>query len=507
MDREISGAGRALVLAGLLWMVPLLADFPAQAQLAQPADAPAAHQSAEDQALSDRLGKVLAAVDALQKQLDDAQQQIADLRTELKNTEEQLQTANNASSASAANALQHSMRQLQEDGAVLQAEVAQHEQSKVETASKYPLTVSGMVLFSSFLNDGAVDDVHQPAIALVRNSSYAHGSLTATARQSAFGLEAWGPHLWSGKSAADLNVDFFGGMGETYDTPSAGILRLRTMHAGLEWPQSSLRVEIDKPLIAPLEPTSLLSYAQPAMAWAGNLWIWVPQLAWSRETAAGSGTFNLQLGLMDAAAPGNASSAGLRQPNAAEQNRLPAFESHVTYTLPLAGNTLEFGAGGFYGRQRYSYGGELDAWAGTADFRLPLTRFVEASGALYRGRAVSGLGGAFQNYLVDSDDDSIRGLDAEGGWAQVKGRLSRRLDVNAAIGETNGYANELEYAYPDLTDTYGNLARNRTSFGNIIYRPSSYLLFSAEYRNLRSWPISGSVYASQAFGLGAGYLF
>jgi hypothetical protein len=42
---------------------------------------------------------------------------------------------------------------------------------------------------------------------------------------------------------------------------------------------------------------------------------------------------------------------------------------------------------------------------------------------------------------------------------------------------------------------------------NIVYRPKTYLLFSAEYRNIYSWPISGQVNTAQSLGLATGYSF
>jgi hypothetical protein len=498
-----SRVGRAVAVWAMaaLWIVSWLTAPPAEAQTA----AECGSRRAEDQALSERLDQVLAALNAMQQQLHDSQQRIEALQNELKSTEARLADLGSAPSDQAARALQAGVQQLQEEHAMVQAEVKQQEQTKVESASKYPLRLSGMLLFSAFRNAGAVDNIDQPAIAMPASSDEANGSLAASGRQTALGLQAFGPHLWGAKSSADLTLDFLGSSTTSEYTPAAGLLRLRTAHAMLEWPNSSLRLEVDKPLIAPLEPTSLLSFAQPALAWAGNLWIWTPQLVWSGDTAAAAGKFELQLGLIDSAAPSYASATGLRQPNAAEQSRTPGFESHISYILPLHRSSLELGAGGYYGRQSYEYGQHVDAWAATADFRLPLSTTVELSGALYRGRAINGLGGAFQDYLLS--DDGVSGVDAAGGWSQIKWRIARWVEANAAIGQANGYASELEYAYPDTTDLYGNLARNRTILGDMIFRPNHYLVFSAEYRNLHSWPILGSVYASQAFGLGAGYLF
>ena len=98
-----------------------------------------------------------------------------------------------AATAQAASQLQNSVQQLQDQDEILQAEVKQHDQTKVESASKYPVKINGLLLFSSFLNDGAVDNIDLPIVALPRTAAIAHGSLGATMRQTILGLEAKGP--------------------------------------------------------------------------------------------------------------------------------------------------------------------------------------------------------------------------------------------------------------------------------------------------------------------------
>ena len=90
----------------------------------------------------------------------------------------------------------------------------------------------------------------------------------------------------------------------------------------------------------------------------------------------------------------------------------------------------------------------------------------------------------------------------------TQSRMTRSFEANAGIGEDAGFSSELRYyTDPTATDVYTNLARNRTVLANIIYRPKTYLLFSAEYRNIYSWPISGSVNTAQSLGLATGYSF
>ncbi len=479
-----------------------------------PAEAGQNAAAAPSAALEQRLTQVLTALDKMQRQLNDSQQQIEQLRGELQQVRTELAAqrsdSQDAASASHVSAdLERSVEQLQDQDQVLQAEVKQHEQTKVESTSKYPLRLSGMLLFSSFSNDGAVDDIDLPIIALPRDQTIAHGSLSATLRQTIVGLDATGPALWGARSAASVRVDFFGGVPYAGYSTSAGNLRLRTARVKLDWTNRSLLGALDTPLISPLEPTSFVGVGEPALAWSGNLWTWSPQLELMNRASLGAGKLGFDFALIDPAAPGPAAMTGLRQPDASERSRQPGYEARPSYTLMLDDRPFTVGVGGYYSRQRYASGQRLDAWTGSADWSLPFNRFVELSGELYRGRAVGGLGGGvFKDYVVDPDTGRIQGLDAEGGWVQWKARITRSVEGNVAIGQDSGFAGELRYANAmPPSSVYANLARNRTVLGNVIFRPKTYLLFSAEYRNIHSWPISGQVDTAQSFGLAAGYLF
>jgi hypothetical protein len=90
----------------------------------------------------------------------------------------------------------------------------------------------------------------------------------------------------------------------------------------------------------------------------------------------------------------------------------------------------------------------------------------------------------------------------------MKVRMTQTLEANVAFGEDNAFGWQLRGSDEAAQATnYSNLARNRTVFGNVIYRPKTYLVFSAEYRNLRSWPIAGRSNANDGYGFAAGYIF
>ncbi|MGH9595473.1 MAG: hypothetical protein ACRD3K_01630, partial [Edaphobacter sp.] len=126
------------------------------------------------------------------------------------------------------------IQDLHERQAIQESQIATHEQTKVESESKYPVKVTGLLLLNGFVNTRAVDMPSTPTLA-VRGP----GSTGASVRQTVLGINADGPHLFGGHSYADLRVDFDGtpanggatGLYTGYYSGGATLLRLRTAHA------------------------------------------------------------------------------------------------------------------------------------------------------------------------------------------------------------------------------------------------------------------------------------
>jgi hypothetical protein len=94
-----------------------------------------------------------------------------------------------------------------------------------------------------------------------------------------------------------------------------------------------------------------------------------------------------------------------------------------------------------------------------------------------------------------------------GGWAQLKYRATSKLEFNAAFGQDNPFAADVR-AFSDA-QSYGDptLTRNQGMFANAIYRPRSDLLFSLEYRRLKTFSIYGYNSTAGQVNLGMGILF
>lgn len=400
---------------------------------------------------------------------------------------------------------------------LLSGKVDEQYQTKVESASKYRVRLSGMVLLNLFNTSATVDNNDIPHVVIPGTPGQSSGSFGGTLRQSTFGLEVFGPNLADAKTSADVQFDFGGGFAEVPNGVTSGILRLRTAIMRLDWANTSVVGGQDALFFAPLSPTSLASFAVPALAYSGNLWSWTPQLRVEhRITLSERSSFNVQAGILD---PLTGESPipvygvqpvfeGYRVPQAGEASKKPGIASRVSFTTHAFGQPLTIGAGGYYSREDWGFARRVDGWAGTTDWTLPLGPIVSLSGEFYRGRAIGGLGGGIGRSVFinpSSPASALRPLDAIGGWSQLKIKPVTRLEFNLAAGQDSVFGNEAETFV--ATSYYDQLARNRGAFANFIYHPRSNVLFSVEYRRLRTSAIDWKNQTANHVNVMMGILF
>jgi hypothetical protein len=420
------------------------------------------------------------------------------------------------SGAGADGSLSNRVESLEEQQEILQAEIKQHEQTKVETESRYSLRVTGLILFNAFSNAGVVDDAELPAYALPRLAGSSHGSLGATLRQTVLGLDATGPAIAGARTSATANADFFGGTASDafgYSSPS-GSVRLRDAELGLDWSKTSLRAGYTGPLISPWSPTSYATVAEPSLAGAGNLWTWSPQLSLDRRVPLTQRTgLHLQLGLIDPSAS-NTASAQLVSP--VEASRRPGVEGRVSYRgdrQPNDEHSPVFGIGGYTASQAYSGVPAIHSWAATGDWRIPLAQWASLSGELYRGNALGGLGGGTYKDTVAGTDPATGvsrtlGVETAGGWAQLKLIPNARTEANFIFGQDDAFTANFRRLSIASSSSYSTIVRNNSIVANFVYRPFTSVVLSPEYRRILTWTLLGyGPSTANIFTLSAGYRF
>jgi hypothetical protein len=466
-------------------------------------------------------------MDSYQKQLQELQQQLSVLQQQLATEKANPPTPSTPAGKPAVSASSNAptgvstsasgsppgstIEDIRERQAIQESQIAIHEQTKVETESKYPLKVSGLLLFNGYVNTRQVDVSAAPTYALPGG-----GSTGLSLRQTVLGLDARGPHLFGATSHANVRVDFFAS-GAQSSYAAGGVLRLRTAHAGLKWQNTEAFVQQDRSFLAPNTPSSLVAVAQPDFAWSGNLWAWNPQIGLSHQVGlTGSKRLKLEAGLIDTADPQwpgatPSTSTVSRTVSRAERSRWPGSEARIAFASGDADTGLEVGASGYFSPHETGDLSRFNAWAGALDLRLPISRHFAFTTSAYRGAALGGLGGGGYVdyvYLLEGTAEVAHALDDVGGWAQLKSKVGERLEFNTGYGVDNPFAGEIHAStfVPEYA-TYFGLARNRSAVANVIYSPSSYLLFSLEYRRLWTNFATGPTNFSDVIGFGAGYRF
>ena len=171
---------RVVILASSLFLAASLSPI----SFAQAADDTTAAEQQRVLAIETKLNELNDALGQTEKMLEKSRAEIQALHAQL----DALRAQSAGTSASVpppdtqnANTV-HSpdLEAMREQQDAMQAEIKQHDQSKVETFSKYPLRLSGLILFNAFSNAGVVDDTDLPTIALARFRGSSHGSSGAT---------------------------------------------------------------------------------------------------------------------------------------------------------------------------------------------------------------------------------------------------------------------------------------------------------------------------------------
>lgn len=424
----------------------------------------------------------------------------------------------NSSSSAAATSessgtLEDRVQKLEDSTSLIGSKIDEQYQTKVETASKYRARLHGIVLMNAFRNVGGSDNLDFPDYAEPAPPGTPLANVGATLRQSEIGFEIFGPTIAGARTSADVQFDFAGGFPATGNGVNFGIVRLQTASVRFDWEHTSVVAGQDSLFISPLSPTSFASLATPAFAFAGNLWGWTPQLRVEHHfDISDQQAITVQAGILDNLDWELNYNSFYRTPQAGELSGQPAYALRTAWSRGSQDHPLSFGAAGYYGRQNWTWGRNVDAWAGMADWQIPILPRLSLSGEFYRGSAIGGLGAAVGTSILYGGNpyDSytpIHGLDDVGGWAQLKFRLTSKLEINAVIADDNAFASEAHGFATDQNNFGPILGRNRGALANVVFRPRSDLILSAELRRLQTFPVYSNSSITNQLNLSVGILF
>ncbi len=347
--------------------------------------------------------------------------------------------------------------------AMLQEQVAEQSQVKVESASRLPVKLTGSIVANTFFNDGEANWLENPNVVNVPAATT--GSFSSTLRQSRLGLIVDGPAIGAWRTSGQLAFDFLGGTSAFQTGPTIGLPRLLYAFTRFETDRTAIEVGQDHAIVAPRDPTSIAAQAFPALFRSGNLYLRAPQVRVERRFGDG---IDVRGGIV-APIAGDAAAEFVFSPPAGtgERSRAPAVEARLGFAAgPADARAIDIGISGHYGRQREP-GDTHDSWAAVLDWNLQGGR-IGAGGELFTGRRLAAFGGA-----------AGQNVESSGGFAELRFRASSRISVNGGFGLDR---------VPDDERARAAVGENRSAFGNVIVRITPEVSTSIEYRYLETEP-------------------
>ena len=404
----------------------------------------------------------------------------------------------------------------QDDWDILNTRVDEQRQTKVESMSRNRLKLSGLALFTAFANFGQVDNNTLPSIALPSIPGYSSGSVAASVRQSIIGLTGYGPTLFGAHTSADLQMDFFGGVPTTYGGSNSGLAELRVARFRMDWSKTSVVAGLDYPFFAPNLPTSYMTVVVPGFAAAGKLWSWTPTIRAEHRFDGEFSAFKVEAGfLIPSSYSYYAPNTNVLISSPSSNSRQPTYATRISASTHSEDRPATIGFGAVYSPQRFIGGYDVSGWAGTMDWKFPLLPHTELSGEFFTGRGIDGFGGLPLSPLRPSDASYYASVTAPqlanigviGGWTQFKYRVNSRNEFNVAAGSGGRNSSDLRNAGASDSFLLSVPARNQMLFANYIFKPRSDVLFSVEYRRLRTYDVTGPADAANQLGLAVAFLF
>jgi len=366
---------------------------------------------------------------------------------------------------------------------VAERRIEEQSQTKVEAAHKFPVTLTGMLLFNAFSNS-------QP------NSSNYYLPTTdspsgGTLRQSTIGLQFQGGGLpGGGKVSGNLVMDFF-------EPTDHGWLRIRTGDLSFDWRNRSFSVGQYSPLISPYQPSSFAEVGIPPLAGAGNLWLWLPQARYEERIHLSAAT-----GITGQLAVLETQETYAQNPNVhydGFQPNRPALEGRAAFWHKFDDERrFEVGAG-FHVSTTYVLYASVPSRVYSVDWLAVPWSKLRLTGTMFRGENFANLGGLPPGFkVVDPYQPFVEPVQGGGGWAQASSPITSRLTLNIFGGIQNNRVTDL---------TFGGVVQNFSYAGNLMYRISPNVIISFEALQARTRLLSEPEQVRNRYDLAFAYLF
>ncbi len=359
---------------------------------------------------------------------------------------------------------------------MLEAQVAEQAQTKVESETRFPVRIFGAVISSTFFNSGRADWIDLPTVVQFPgiHGPGTNGSFGSTLRQTRVGAAVDGPSIGGMRSSGVVVMDFFGTIPTFANGPVLGTPRLLYAYARVEGERTAFLIGQDQMIFAPRNPTSLASMSFPGLYRSGNLYLRYPQLRVERLVSSRTGTLLLAGGILGPL--GGQSSTGdgdfVHSVQAGERSKHPNLQGRLGWKSGDDRRAVHVGLSGHFGSLKHNLVHPqvfvVDrSWGVALDFDVRAGRF-----------GLGGEGFAGKNLGPFGGESGVFNHHSRGGFIEGRFRATDHLDFNLGFGTDGMYGSILD------------LKSNSSVFGNLIYRLTPEFSTSLEYRWLQSNRIS-----------------
>ncbi|HEY3826329.1 MAG TPA: hypothetical protein VGL82_17310 [Bryobacteraceae bacterium] len=371
---------------------------------------------------------------------------------------------------------------------VQESRTTELEQTKVAASQKFPISLTGMLLFNAFTNGRNGGGSQYPVAANLNSSAATEG---ASVRQTILGLKFNGPELpGGGKASGTLYMDFFAGS----SAPGNSLLRIRTATLDLNWKNFTFTVGQDKPLISPRDPSSFAQVGVSPLTAAGNLWDWNPQVRIERRFLFGENTgFKAQAGVYETTET-YSSTLPAEYSGTLERSR-PAWQGRFEFFHGDDRRRIEI-APGFSVGTTHVVGDSVQSKIASIDWLIRPFPLLEFSGEAFNGQDVAGLGALPGFNILISD--AVIPIHSHGEWGQIALFPKPRLSFHLYAGEQYNRGSDLAPS---------GIQRNFVYAGNVMYKLAPNVLAALEAAQVRTEYLSSALRLNNHYDLALAYLF
>lgn len=416
----------------------------------------------------DTLARILDRLNALERQNQALLNEIQALRKEVQAVRASPSTQNQTA---------------QERLDVAEQRIKEQAQTKVESSQRFPIKLTGMLLFDAYRTTGAAG---------YESTGYTGdgGPGGATFSQSILGFEFHGPSLPEGGQVRGfLSMDFYDQL------RGYSVLRFREGAISFDWKRRSIIFAQEKPLVSPLQPTSFARVGVPPLAGAGNLWLWRPQVRYEERLPLGRSTeMSFQVAALQTnetySAPALPAYAGLEASRPAIEGRIGVGHSWQEQKRLSAGI-------GFHASSTHILGTSVPSRLISADILFKPLSKLELTGTIFHGENFANLGGAPPGFTITSMGTVIP-VHGSGGWVQVAVPVTRRLTFDLYAGRQLNNPHDLSNYEIESTLTYAS---------NVLYRIAPNVVLGLEASQTRLTYLYEHPSLSNRYDATVAYLF